>query len=115
MPQVKIHVSSTTKEEIKEKLAIEVRKLVFKGLGLNDDKGQVMVYEAEYRGIHYSRDREFVFIECFVYTGTAAELKESLAKSIIDKVQEISEIDRKEINILFIEAPRGNFFYGERI
>lgn len=110
MPQIKIHVSSTIKEEIKEKLAIEVRKLVIKGLGLSDEKGQVMVYETEYRGIHYTRDRDFIFVEGLVYTGTTRELKERLAKSIIDRIEDISEVDRREITMVFYEIPRENFF-----
>lgn len=112
MPQVKMHVSSCIDEDIKERLAINVRKVIYEGLNIQEDKSQAIVYESEYRGIHYSRNRDFISVEIALYKGTSDEEKKRLAKLIVEKVEEISEIDRNEINIIYYEEPKNNFFYG---
>ena len=114
MAQVKIHVSSSIKEEVKEKLALEIRKSISEGLSIDDIIGQAMVYESEYRGNHYSRSRDFVFVEISMYEGTRYEAKRKLANIIIDKVEQISGIDREDINVVYYETTKENFFEGSK-
>ena len=114
MAQVKIHVSSTIEEEIKEKLALEIRKSISEGLNIDDMTGQAIVYESEYRGNHYSRSRDFVFVEVSMYEGTNYEDKQKLANIIMDKVEQISSVDREDINVIYYESSRENFFEGNK-
>ena len=112
MAQVKIHVSSTIEEDIKEKLALEIRKSISEGLSVEEHVGQAMVYESEYRGNHYSRSRNFVFVEVSMFEGAKYEDKEKLANIIIERVEQISGIDREDVNVVYYENPKENFFRG---
>lgn len=110
MPQVKIHVSSTIKEEIKEKLALEIRKVISKGINISENIGQAMIYESEYRVNHYTRSRDFIFIEVLLFQGMNYESKEYLANLIIEKANQISGVDTSDISLVYCEEPEENYF-----
>lgn len=112
MPQVRFHISSFVEDESKKKLVEAVRKIIPIVLNIDENIGQVMLYESQYRAIHSCRDKNFVFIEITMYVGRSFELKEKLAEALIAEVEKYVKVDRSDINLVYYELPPENYFGG---
>ena len=112
MPQVRIHTASAIDEENKNMLTQAIRDLIPRVLNIDNKIGQVMLYESEYRAIHESRDRNFVFIEVALYVGRSHELKEKLAECIIAEVCKYTAVEKNDINLVYYEITPDNYFGG---
>jgi len=64
MPQVKIFMSQETKTN-ESLLAREIREETVKVLGIKENVCKVLIYKtpSEFRSVHESQDKNFVFVE----------------------------------------------------
>jgi phenylpyruvate tautomerase PptA (4-oxalocrotonate tautomerase family) len=112
MAQVKIHISSLINSENKNKMVESIRELIPATLNMDSRVGQVMLYESEYRSIHESRDRNFVFVEVTMFSGRSNKFKEKLANLIISEIAKYVEVDIEDINLVYHELNSSNYFWG---
>lgn len=112
MPQVRIHMADSISSENKSKMVHSIRELISVVLKIDRKIGQVMLYESKYRANHESRDKNFVFIEVTMYSGRSYELKQKLANSIISEIVRYTQVDVKDINLVYYELTSDNYFGG---
>ena len=114
MPTVKIHISSTILPFQKPILVKEVRKSMVEFLNIDEQIGQVILYEAlpQLRSAHESRSNNFAYVEIAMYPGLSPEAKKVLLKKICSLVSKYVEIEIKDINCCIIEVPLENWYGG---
>lgn len=114
MPTVKIHISSTILPYQKPILVKEVRKSMVELLNIEEQTGQVILYEAlpQLRSVHESRSSNFVYVEITMYPGRSSEVKKSLLLRICNLVSKYLEIELKDINCCIIEISPENWYGG---
>lgn len=114
MPTVKIHISSTILPFQKPILVKEVRKSLVELLNIDEQIGQVVLYEAlpQLRSVHESRSSNFVYVEITMYPGRSPEMKKTLLERICSLVSKYVEIDIRDINCCIIEIPPENWYGG---
>jgi len=111
MPFVKIHVSSKMSISARPLLVEEIRLALVEILKIDPTHGHVVLYDSplDSRGIHESRDKNFVFVEILMFSGRSDEMKENLFKKLSKIVNKHVGIDEKEILINVIETDRKNW------
>ncbi|MDS0525418.1 tautomerase family protein [Clostridium sp. SHJSY1] len=112
VPQIKIHISNVMSIESKNKIVQAVREIIPIALDLDEKIGQVMLYESEYRSIHESRDKNFVFVEVTMFSGRSNKFKEKLADLIISEIAKYVEVNIEDINLVYYEMNSSNYFWG---
>lgn len=114
MPTVKIHIASTILPFQKPILVKEVRKSIVELLKINEQLGQVILYEAlpQLRSANDSRSSSFVYVEITMHPGQSPELKKTLMQKICSLVSKYAEIDLKDISCCIIEIPPENWYEG---
>jgi phenylpyruvate tautomerase PptA (4-oxalocrotonate tautomerase family) len=114
MPTAKIHKASTILPFQKPILVKEARKSTVELLKIDEQLGQVILYEAlpQLRSAHESRSSSFVYVEITMYSGQSPELKKMLMQKICSLVSKYVEIDIKDINCCIIEIPPENWYEG---
>jgi len=114
MPTVKIHISSTILPYQKPILVKEVRKSMVELLNIEEQIGQVILYETlpQLRSVHESMSSNFVYVEITMYPGRSPEVKKNLLLRICSLVSKHLEIESKDINCCIIEIPPENWYGG---
>lgn len=114
MPVAKIHISSTVLPFQKPIMVKEVRKAMVELLDINENIGQVILYEAlpQLRSNHESRSSCFVYAEITMYPGRSPQIKASLLQRISSILSKYTEVDIKDINCCIIEIPPENWYGG---
>ena len=114
MPTVKIHIASTILPFQKPILVKEVRKSMVELLNIDEQIGQVILYEAlpQLRSAHESRSSNFAHVEIIMYPGRSTEVKQALLQKISSLISKYVEIEIKDINCCIIEVPRENWYGG---
>ncbi len=114
MPIIKIHVSSMMLPFQKPILVKEVRKSMVELLNIDENNGQVILYEAlpQLRSAHESRSSSFVYVEITISTGLSHETKKTLLQRICSLVSKLAEVDKKDINCCIIEVLNENWYEG---
>ncbi len=114
MPTVKIHISSTILPFQKPILVKEVRKSMVEMLNIDEQVGQVILYETlpQLRSTHESRNSNFVYVEISMHPGRSTEVKQALLQKISSLISKYAEIDLKDINCCIIEIPAENWYGG---
>lgn len=114
MPIVKIHISSTVLPFQKPILVKEIRKALVEVLKIDEQIGQVILYESlpQLRSAHESRSSSFVFIEITIYPDRSPELKKALMQKICNLASRHLEVDEKDINCCVMEISQENWYGG---
>lgn len=114
MPLVKVHISATEIPAVKPLLTKRLREVMVETLQIDDNIGQVLLYEAvpQYRAIHSDRSNRFVFIEVLMYPGRTHEMKASFMQAMVEEVNKILNIDIRDINVCLIEIASDNWWGG---
>lgn len=110
MPQVKIHVSNNIEGLIKGRIAIEVSDTMSRYADISDGILQVMVYESQYRINNNCKNDEFVLIEVLTSIERTREEKQWLANLLINKVEEVTNIDSKDITVVYNDTEKVKYF-----
>lgn len=116
MPFVKVHISATESVPNKPLLTKNLREILVDKLQIDEKIGQVVLYETmpQYRSIHHSRSKNFVFMEILLYPGRSAEMKRSLMHGLVHEVNRMLRIDMEDINCCLIEVSQDNWYGGIR-
>lgn len=116
MPTVKIHIASTILPFQKPILVKEVRKSMMELLNINEQFGQVILYEAlpQLRSTNESGSCNFVYVEITMYPGLSIEVKQALLQKISSLISKYVEIEIKDINCCIIEVPPENWYEGAK-
>lgn len=111
MPTVKIHIASTILPFQKPILVKEVRKAIVEQLEIDEQLGQVILYEAlpQLRSVHESRNSNFVYVEITMLPGMSTEAKQALLKKVSSLISKYAEVDMKDISCCIIEIPNENW------
>jgi phenylpyruvate tautomerase PptA (4-oxalocrotonate tautomerase family) len=111
MPFVKVHMSERSIEEAGEGLAEELRKGMVEVLGIRHDHGHVVIYGSPVhrRGIHESRNRNFVFVEINMFSGRSAKMKEELFHRISGIIHDRTGISESDILLNIVDTDRGDW------
>jgi len=114
MPAVKIHIPSTILSFQKPILVKEVRKSMVELLNIDEQIGQVILYETlpQFRSAHESRSSCFVYVEITMHPEKKPEVKKTLAQRICSLISKYVEIEIKDINCCIIEIPPENWYEG---
>lgn len=114
MPTIKIHIASTMLPFQKPILVKEVRKAAAELLEIDNQHGQVILYEAlpQLRSVHESRSSNFVYVEITMLPGLSKEAKQTLLKNVCSTVSKYTEVDMKDINCCILEIPPENWYGG---
>ena len=114
MPVVKIHISSTVLPFQKPVMVKEIRKSMVELLNIDEQVGQVILYEAlpQLRSIHESRSSSFVYEEKTMYPVRSPQVKTALLQKICSIISKYAEVDMKDISCCIIEIPQENWYGG---
>lgn len=114
MPTVKIHIPSTVLSFQKPILVKEVRKAMIELLNINEQTGQVILYETlpQLRSAHESRSSSFVYVEITIYPKKSPEVRKALMQKICSLISKYVEIEIKDISCCIIEIPPENWYEG---
>lgn len=114
MLTVKIHIPSTILTFQKPILVKEVRKSLVELLNIDEQIGQVILYETlpQFRSAHESRGSSFVYVEITMHTGRSPEVKKELMQRICSLISKYIETEIKDINCCIIEIPPENWYGG---
>jgi len=95
-------------------LVKEVRNSLVELLNIDEQIGQVILYEAlpQLRNAHESRNSNFVYVEIVMYPGRSPEIKKTLLQRVCSLVSKYIEIEIKDINSCIIEIPPENWYGG---
>ncbi|MDP2891972.1 MAG: tautomerase family protein [Bacillota bacterium] len=112
MPQMKVHLSKSMSSADKLDMVKTLRGLMPQIMGIDEKLGQAMLYEADFRANHESKDKNFVFIEITLYKGRSYEIKKKLADAILDVVSRYTGVDKADINIVYYEMDPHEAYFG---
>ncbi len=111
MPQVIIHKVLTNDRQRNGRLAEEVRQVVLEVLQVDQTYGKVIIYEAPMydRSNHEEGKLNFVFVEITMFAGKTKEIKQLLVHKIVEQIEKIEGVEKKEINCVIHEIKKENF------
>lgn len=114
MPTVKIHISALMLPFQKPLLVKEVRKSLAELLNIDEQIGQVILYEAlpQLRSVHESRNINFVYVEITMYPGRSPQVKTALLQRICGIITKYTEVEIKDVNCCIMEIPQENWYGG---
>lgn len=114
MPTAKIHISSTILPFQKPILVKEVRKAMVELLNIDEQVGQVILYDTlpQFRSTNEGRSSNFVYVEIFMEPGRSTGVRQALLQKICSLIAKYAEIDIKDINCCIIEVPTENWYIG---
>jgi 5-carboxymethyl-2-hydroxymuconate isomerase len=90
----------------------EIREKIPSELSVDEKKGQVVLLESDFRAVHTKRSRDFIWIEIIMYSGRNLHLKQGLASEIIKIVQKFINVPADDINLVYYEVDKENFYSG---
>lgn len=111
MAFIKVHMSERSLEEAGSDLSEEIRRGFVETLGIRHEHGQVVLYGAptHRRGVHESRNRNFIFVEILMFSGRSNQLKEELFRRLNSILHSHTGIGDRDIVFAVLEIDRNNW------
>jgi phenylpyruvate tautomerase PptA (4-oxalocrotonate tautomerase family) len=111
MSFIKVHVSALELPAKKPLLVKRLREVMIKKLQLEEELGQVILYEAvpQHRACSSTGDSRYVFIEVVLHLGRTQETKNALMTDLVQETEKILEIHASHIHCLLQEVPAENW------
>jgi len=113
MPFVKINTNVSLTKGDKIKLVHAVKEIVPLELKIDKKVVQVILLDLDIGDASKGQGEDFVWVEVTMYRGRSLQIKQGLALAIIAEIKKYMNLDPKDINLVYYEVDKENFFSGQ--